>query len=79
MRFEWDDNKDRFNRNRHDVGFETASLVFDDPYAITVRDEFSDDEVRWITVEAIGPGAILLVVHTWFENERGRCNSHRLG
>ena len=69
MRFEWDDNKDGYNRNRHDVGFETATLVFDDPYAITVRDEFSDEELRWITVGAIGPGAILLVVHTWFEKD----------
>jgi RNA-splicing ligase RtcB len=29
-----------------------------------VRDEFFDEEVRWITVGAVGPGAILLVVHT---------------
>jgi uncharacterized protein len=69
MRFEWDDNKNRLNRSRHGVGFETASLVFDDPYAITVRDEFSDEELRWITVGGIGPGAILLVVHTWFEKD----------
>jgi uncharacterized DUF497 family protein len=69
MRFEWDDNKNQLNRNRHDVGFETASLVFDDPYAITLRDELADEEVRWITVGAIGAGAILLVVHTWFEKD----------
>ena len=69
MRFEWDDNKDRLNRKRHDVSFATATFVFDDPYAITVRDEFSEEEVRWITVGAIGPGAILLVVHTWFAKE----------
>ncbi len=33
------------------------------------RDELSDVEVRWITLGAIGPGAILLVVHTWFEKD----------
>jgi len=69
MRFEWDENKNRLNLSKHDVGFETATLVFEDPYAITVRDEFSDEEVRWITVGAIAPGTILLVVHTWFEEE----------
>lgn len=67
MRFEWDENKNRLNLTRHDVRFETAALIFDDPYAITVRDQFFDEEERWITVGAVGPGAILLVVHTWFE------------
>ncbi len=69
MRFEWDDSKNRLNRKRHDIGFETATLVFGDPFAITLCDEFSDDELRWITVGAIGPGAVLLVVHTWFEKD----------
>lgn len=69
MRFEWDENKNRLNLRKHDVRFKTAMLVFDDPYAITVRDDFSEDEVRWITVGAIGAGAVLLVVHTWFERD----------
>jgi uncharacterized DUF497 family protein len=38
MRFEWDEHKNRHNRRKHDVGFETAALVFDDPYALTQRD-----------------------------------------
>jgi uncharacterized protein len=67
MRFEWDENKDRQNLRKHDVRFATAVLVFDDPYAITQRDYTFDDEERWITVGAIGPGAILLVVHTFRE------------
>jgi uncharacterized DUF497 family protein len=45
----------------------TAVLVFDDPYAITQRDVTFEDEERWITVGAIGPGSILLVVHTFYE------------
>ena len=68
MRFTWDENKNHLNLRKHDVRFETAVLVFDDPYALTLRDESSDDEERWITVGAIGPGAILLVVHTFYEN-----------
>ena len=67
MRFEWDENKDRQNLRKHDVRFETAVLVFDDPYAITQRDYTFDDEERWITVGAIGPGSILLVVHAFRE------------
>ncbi len=53
--------------SKHDVRFETAVLVFDDPYAITQRDVTFEDEERWITVGAIGPGSILLVVHTFYE------------
>jgi uncharacterized DUF497 family protein len=31
IRFEWDQAKNRINREKHLVGFETAMLVFDDP------------------------------------------------
>ena len=64
MRFTWDENKNRQNLHKHDVRFETAVLVFDDPYALTQRDDAFTDEERWITVGSIGPGSILLVVHT---------------
>ena len=66
MRFTWDKNKNRQNLRKHDVRFETAVLVFDDPYAITKRDLTFDDEERWITVGAIGPGSILLVVQAFY-------------
>ena len=67
MRFEWDEQKNRQNLHKHDVRFETAVLVFDDPYAITQRDYSSDDQERWIPVGAIRPGSILLVVHTFYD------------
>ena len=67
MRFVWDENKSRQNVRKHDVRFETAVLVFDDPYAITQRDLAFEDEERWITVGAIGLGSILLVAHTFYE------------
>ena len=44
-------------------------LFFDDLYAITQRDATFEDEERWITVGAIGPGSILLVVHTFYEEQ----------
>jgi len=69
MRFEWDQDKSQRNLLKHDVCFETAVFVFDDPFALSQRDESSDEEERWITLGAVGPGAILLVVHTWFERD----------
>ncbi|HEV2234331.1 MAG TPA: BrnT family toxin [Terriglobia bacterium] len=69
MRFEWDEGKNRKNLSKHDVRFETAVLVFDDPFAVTQRDTATEDEERWITVGAIGPGSVLLVVHTYYEKD----------
>jgi uncharacterized DUF497 family protein len=63
MRFEWDERKNRENLRKHRVRFETAVLVFDDPYSLTQRDWAVEDEHRWITLGAIGPGSILFVVH----------------
>jgi len=69
MRFEWDDGKNRQDIRKHDVSFETAVLVFDDPYALTQRDMTFEAEERWITLGAIGVGSILLVVHTFYEEQ----------
>jgi uncharacterized DUF497 family protein len=69
MRFEWDEKKSRHNLLKHDVRVETAALVFADPCALSQRDERSDQEERRITLGAVSPGAILLVVHTWFESQ----------
>jgi uncharacterized protein len=69
MRFEWDEHKSAINHRKHDVAFETASLVFDDPCAVTQRDETNEDEERWITIGAVEPGLVLLVVHTHVERD----------
>src|SRR5436309_11124208 len=67
MLFEWDEVKNRRNHQKHCIRSEPAKLVFDDPYAITLRDCAIDDEERWITIGAIGHGSVLLIVHTAFE------------
>jgi uncharacterized DUF497 family protein/uncharacterized protein (DUF4415 family) len=65
MRFEWDENKNRQNLRKHDVRFQTAALVFEDSYTVSRHDPAFEDEDRWITIGAVGPGLILLVVHTF--------------
>lgn len=59
----WDPIKDRANRRRHGLSFETAALVFDDPLAAS-RPDSDTRESRWNTVGMIG-GVIVFVVHTW--------------
>lgn len=69
MYFEWDERKNRANKAKHKISFETAVLVFDDPCAISIPERVVDDEERWQTVGMAGGVAILLVAHT--EQEEG--------
>ncbi len=67
MLFEWDEAKNRTNRAKHEVSFETATLVFDDPRAVSVLDTIIEGEERWQTVGMAGNLVLLLVVHTYCE------------
>jgi uncharacterized DUF497 family protein len=39
MQFEWDKNKNLLNKRKHGLSFETASLVFQDPFLLSVPDD----------------------------------------
>jgi uncharacterized DUF497 family protein len=62
-RFAWDEKKNRANRRKHRIGFETALLVFDDPNAIAVQDREIEGEQRWQTVGR-AHSAIIVVAHS---------------
>jgi hypothetical protein len=64
MRFVWDEVKDRRNRSKHKVSFETARVVFDDPLARSVQDRIVGGEERWQTLGVVGGSVVLLVAHT---------------
>ena len=64
MRFEWDENKNRSNYRKHGVFFETATLVFDDPDFVMMRDRIVDGEERWQTIGLVEDVLLLLVAHT---------------
>jgi uncharacterized protein len=69
MRFEWDEAKNQRNTLKHSVRFETAALAFDDPHALTQRDEATSEEERWITLGSVSLNAVLFVVHTVRERD----------
>jgi uncharacterized DUF497 family protein len=64
MLFVWDEGKDRINRRKHGVSFETASRIFDDPSAVSYLDRVIEGEERWHTIGLAGSIVVLLVVHT---------------
>jgi uncharacterized DUF497 family protein len=64
MVFAWDENKNRINRRKHGISFETAARIFEDPGVVSYRDREVDKEERWHAIGCAGGIAILLVVHT---------------
>lgn len=64
MRFDWDEAKNRRNVAKHGIHFETAVLVFEDPYALVRLDRVIDGEERWQTIGMINGLVVLLVAHT---------------
>lgn len=67
MRLIWDENKNRRNRAKHRLSFETAALVFDDPHSISRLERIEGGEERWQTLGLAGGIVVLLVAHTYFE------------
>jgi len=68
MRLEWDEaNKNRRNLAKHCISFETAKLVFEDPHALSIQDRAVEDEERWQTLGMIGGLVVVLVAHTYRE------------
>src|SRR5947199_3730383 len=62
--FTWNERKNRANRKKHRISFETATLVFDDPFHISVQDREVDGEARWQTIGMVNGAHVLLVAHT---------------
>jgi len=69
-RFEWDPVKNRENLRKHGVRFETASLIFEDPWILSRKDlSHDDEEERFDALGEIAPGVILFVVFAWREQD----------
>jgi uncharacterized protein len=66
MRWVWEPDKAAANRSKHGLSFETALLIFDDPFHASKPDPHPDGD-RWQTIGRVGP-VLLLVIHTWPES-----------
>jgi uncharacterized protein len=61
--------RNRANRQKHGISFETAMLVFDDPYHLTSQDLEVDGEPRWQTIGMVNGIQLILVAHTVDEDD----------
>ena len=63
--FEWSTEKAKINLQKHQVDFDEASTVFDDPQFITFLDEeHSFEEESYITIGLSNTNRLLMVAHT---------------
>jgi len=69
LTFEWDEDKRRSNLRKHAVEFADAVSAFEDHNAITLRDEDSEEEERFVTVATDAFERVLVVVYTWREEK----------
>ena len=62
MEFEWDQEKERTNIEKHGVAFTEATTVFGDPLEITIRDQdHSIGEYRFLSMGMSSLDRILVV------------------
>lgn len=68
LRFEWDENKNRINKNKHGISFEEARTVFMDEEAILFDDpSHSENEERFLLIGMSYTTKILTVCHCYRE------------
>ena len=65
MLFEWDRKKNISNVKKHQISFELAASIFDDPLHLSVLDKKEHHEERWITLGQSATGELLVVIHTY--------------
>ncbi len=70
IHFQWDQNKNLVNFKKHKINFEEAKTVFYDENARLITDsEHSNNEERFIILGVSYKLRILVVVHTYNEND----------
>jgi uncharacterized protein len=75
--YEWDPVKAKANFSKHGIHLADAVGALEDVFALTIRDPYSEEEERWITLGMDSLGKLLVVVYIW-RGERIRLISARL-
>ena len=64
MDYQWDPQKATTNRTKHGIDFADAVGVFEDPRALTLREQYISDEQRFVTLGMDFLGRHLVVAYT---------------
>ncbi len=70
IKFEWDENKNKINQEKHKISFEEASTVFYDEAALVIGDpDHSSDEERFIILGLSLAANLLVVCHCYRDED----------
>ncbi|MBS1252863.1 MAG: hypothetical protein MAG451_01906 [Anaerolineales bacterium] len=69
MGYQWDPEKARVNLEKHNVDFADAVGIFEDEWALTVKEQYVDDEQRFVTLGMDFLGRVLVVVYAYRGND----------
>nr|CDL66153.1 unnamed protein product [uncultured bacterium] len=70
IKFEWDENKNRTNQQKHGISFDEAQTVFYDEEALVIDDpEHSEEEERFIILGLSNKANLLVVCHCYRASE----------
>lgn len=70
LKFEWDENKNEINKQKHKISFEEAQTVFYDEEALVIDDpEHSIEEERFIILGFSKSANLLVVCHCYRESD----------
>ena len=69
MNFEWDENKNRQNQQKHGISFEEAQEIFNGIVFTAIDDRFDYGEIRETSIGAIRGVVIVTVTHTERQNK----------
>ena len=64
MEFDWGHAKNEANLEKHGISFDEAKHIFDGPILTRADDRQDYGEQRYISIGALSPTAVLVVVHT---------------
>jgi uncharacterized DUF497 family protein len=64
MKFEWDENKNQQNRQKHGISFEEAKEIFSSIVFTSVDRRFDYNEIREVSIGTIQDFVIVTVAHT---------------
>lgn len=66
IHFQWDENKNRINKLKHNISFEEARTVFFDEKALVIDDpDHSDNEDRFLILGESNKANLLVVCHCY--------------
>lgn len=65
MKITWDPAKAESNFRKHKIRFSDAEAVLFDPMALTIEDETTESEQRFVSVGAHALNRVVVVVYTY--------------